>query len=542
MREKVKEIPEKFKVFWDKYTSKQKTIVIAIICVVLIAIGVVAWLASRPTWSKFQVFDSVDDANTMTKALDDQSITWKASSDGKTIYVHQDDMTNALYAMSDNGLTDKGYTWDAAFDNSMSTTESEKDQKRVLALQSEIRQSLIQYKFIDDANVFINVPETTYTVLSSDDAETAKTSITASIELNDKNKDLLDDKTAETLAYWLANTVGTDVKNVIINDTDGKCIYNGNTSDGLGGVLTGGSTEYCNKLRNTIADNVTTLLIRCGYDDAQVGTDGIQFDMNKIETLTKEYSVDDGREYGYPTNLYTYSSKGASGNGGTPGTDSNDSDTDYVNNSSSGTSNTVDVQKLTDLLTNEKVQNIKQETPAIKLADSSLGIVVRKYTVYKEDDLKADGTLDKTTWDQFISQNNKISTITVSTDEINLISAATGVSANKITVLAYNVPQFVSSTKSSNGISNYLMIILTVLIIALLIFVILRGASPLAAEDEEPELSVEQLLATTKENQSLDDIEFSDKSETRKMIEKFVDENPEAVAQLLRNWLNDEWE
>lgn len=542
MREKVKEIPEKFKVFWDKYTSKQKTIVIAIICVVLIAIGVVAWLASRPTWSKFQVFDSVDDANTMTKALDDQSITWKASSDGKTIYVHQDDMTNALYAMSDNGLTDKGYTWDAAFDNSMSTTESEKDQKRVLALQSEIRQSLIQYKFIDDANVFINVPETTYTVLSSDDVETAKTSITASIELNDKNKDLLDDKTAETLAYWLANTVGTDVKNVIINDTDGKCIYNGNTSDGLGGVLTGGSTEYCNKLRNTIADNVTTLLIRCGYDDAQVGTDGIQFDMNKIETLTKEYSVDDGREYGYPTNLYTYSSKGASGNGGTPGTDSNDSDTDYVNNSSSGTSNTVDVQKLTDLLTNEKVQNIKQETPAIKLADSSLGIVVRKYTVYKEDDLKADGTLDKTTWDQFISQNNKISTTTVSTDEINLISAATGVSANKITVLAYNVPQFVSSTKSSNGISNYLMIILTVLIIALLIFVILRGASPLAAEDEEPELSVEQLLATTKENQSLDDIEFSDKSETRKMIEKFVDENPEAVAQLLRNWLNDEWE
>ena len=542
MREKVKEIPEKFKVFWDKYTSKQKTIVIAIICVVLIAIGVVAWLASRPTWSKFQVFDSVDDANTMTKALDDQSITWKASSDGKTIYVHQDDMTNALYAMSDNGLTDKGYTWDAAFDNSMSTTESEKDQKRVLALQSEIRQSLIQYKFIDDANVFINVPETTYTVLSSDDAETAKTSITASIELNDKNKDLLDDKTAETLAYWLANTVGTDVKNVIINDTDGKCIYNGNTSDGLGGVLTGGSTEYCNKLRNTIADNVTTLLIRCGYDDAQVGTDGIQFDMNKIETLTKEYSVDDGREYGYPTNLYTYSSKGASGNGGTPGTDSNDSDTDYVNNSSSGTSNTVDVQKLTDLLTNEKVQNIKQETPAIKLADSSLGIVVRKYTVYKEDDLKADGTLDKTTWDQFISQNNKISTTTVSTDEINLISAATGVSANKITVLAYNVPQFVSSTKSSNGISNYLMIILTVLIIALLIFVILRGASPLAAEDEEPELSVEQRLATTKENQCLDDIEFSDKSETRKMIEKFVDENPEAVAQLLRNWLNDEWE
>ena len=83
---------------------------------------------------------------------------------------------------------------------------------------------------------------------------------------------------------------------------------------------------------------------------------------------------------------------------------------------------------------------------------------------------------------------------------------------------------------------------LAVLIIALLIYVVIRGTAPVKVSEEEPELSVEQLLATTKENQSLDDIEFSDKSETRKMIEKFVDENPEAVAQLLRNWLNDDWD
>ena len=58
----------------------------------------------------------------------------------------------------------------------------------------------------------------------------------------------------------------------------------------------------------------------------------------------------------------------------------------------------------------------------------------------------------------------------------------------------------------------------------------------------EPELSVEALLATTKENQSLDDIEFSEKSAAKEQIDKFVDENPEAVAALLRNWLTDEWE
>ena len=68
------------------------------------------------------------------------------------------------------------------------------------------------------------------------------------------------------------------------------------------------------------------------------------------------------------------------------------------------------------------------------------------------------------------------------------------------------------------------------------------GMKPVDVIELEPELSVEALLATTKENQTMDDIEFSEKSETRQQIEKFVDENPEAVALLLRNWLNEDWE
>ena len=60
-----------------------------------------------------------------------------------------------------------------------------------------------------------------------------------------------------------------------------------------------------------------------------------------------------------------------------------------------------------------------------------------------------------------------------------------------------------------------------------------------AAEPEE-ELSVESLLQSTPA-EVLEDIELEEKSETRKLIEKFVDENPEAVASLLRNWLTEDW-
>ena len=86
---------------------------------------------------------------------------------------------------------------------------------------------------------------------------------------------------------------------------------------------------------------------------------------------------------------------------------------------------------------------------------------------------------------------------------------------------------------------------IALIIMAMLGYVVFRSTRrEQQVAEVEPELSVESLLASTKEaeEESLEDIGFSDKSETRILIEKFVDENPEAVASLLRNWLNEEWE
>ena len=92
-------------------------------------------------------------------------------------------------------------------------------------------------------------------------------------------------------------------------------------------------------------------------------------------------------------------------------------------------------------------------------------------------------------------------------------------------------------------VTFWLQIALAAIILGLLAFVIIRSARPLTVEETEPELSVEEMLATARENQpSVEEIIENEKSETRKAIEKFVDENPEAVALLLRNWLNEGWE
>lgn len=65
------------------------------------------------------------------------------------------------------------------------------------------------------------------------------------------------------------------------------------------------------------------------------------------------------------TNLYTYEGSGGNSASGEPGTASNSDDTDTMMQESSGSSSSTKIEKLEDLLTNETIENIKQETPAI---------------------------------------------------------------------------------------------------------------------------------------------------------------------------------
>lgn len=537
MRERLQQIPKNFLEFWNKYTSKQKTIIISVICVLILAIALLVYFLNRPSYIKLQVFDNVEDASTMVDTLKENSIKYKTSNDGKTIYVEEGSSTDALYLMSDSNLISSGMSWDDALTSSMSTTESEKSTKRKLALQNDIRTTLRGFSFISDASVFIDQPSNEYSILGDED----KISVSVVLELKDLESEEATAIRYESLAGWLANTVGTDIENVSVIDTNGNTLYSDVSSDSLGSAVNS-VQEYREKLSNTFAKNIEAILLKCNYDDITVSTAGFEFDEKKVEELSTRYEVADGREYGYPTGIYDYSATGVSGSGGIPGTDPNDDDTDVMLKTNSGTSSETTLNKLTEILTDSIVTNTKYESRAIDKEKSSLAVVATRFHVYREEELEAAGELENMTFAEFVQANNTWTPLEVSEEELQLLAAASNIPIGSIQVLAFEQPVFQEKqTSSGSTLRNILMVVLALLIIALLIFVVFRGTAPVDVSELEPELSVEQLLATTKENQSLEDIEFSASSETRKMIEKFVDENPEAVAQLLRNWLNEGW-
>ena len=540
MMDRLIAIKDKFLAFWDKYTTKQKTLIISVVLAIFFAIVLLGYFLTRPVYTEL-VKLSGDTASTFDSALSSGGIDYKKESDskGNTVFsVEQSQYSDAVLLMGENKITDTEMSWDDAFNNDMTVSSAEKQTKATLALQSSIRKGLMNFGGVEDATVYVNRPTDDGTIFS----EKKETSVSASLKLAKGSE--ITSETAQAIAYYLANAVGNSTTdNIILTDTTGNLLYGQKEDNTLGGSVSG-SDDYKEKLRNTFCKNVSNMLMKAGYDDVQIGSANIKFNMDKVTELVKTYTANEGQDQGLYSSSYNYKSTGNSGSGGVPGTDSNGDQTDTMiqNTGSSNSETTLDKYNY---LPNETVQNIEHEVGAVEPDQSSIGIVLTKYNVIKEETLESQGLLKDTTFEEYVNNNSAVTDQQVPQELITLVSAATGIATNNITIQIKQKPVYEAKESSSfmDNASNYLMVILTLLIAGLLVFVIIKGTSPVEVTELEPELSVEDLLATTQEDdkQDLDEIELSDKSETRQLIEKFVDENPEAVALLLRNWINEDW-
>jgi flagellar M-ring protein FliF len=530
MVERLKKIPTTLLETWNKFTSKQKTLIISVVLAVFLTIVILVYMLSRTTWKKLTTCENTKQADEVVTLLDEEGIPNRVSDDGLVISVDEKRYTDALLKLGSEDIMTTGMTTADLFNSSITTTQSERDLKAVIYLQDDIARTIRSMTGVKDAVVYIGDTSNSYTIFEDEKEKPASVLLTVSDDFSSSS--------AEAIALMVASAIGNkSTEQIKVTDQNGNVLFNG-TSDlySVGNFKT--NLEYKEKLNATISNSIYMMMLKLGYDDAQIGLN-LKLDMDVVEELHNEYTPADGQEQGVYKSSYNYKSTGTNSSGGVPGTDSNDG-TDYLTQDSAN-SNSETTTSTIEYLPNERSTNTKKEVGAIVPEDSSIAIILTKYVVYKEEDLKKQGVLGDMSFDEYVKANNTRTKLEVDEDTITTVANTTGISSKSISVQAFEVPVFQAAEEGESNAINYLAIILFVLIVALLLFVVFKGTAPVEVTEQEPELSVEQLLATTKENQSLEDIEFSEKSETRKMIEKFVDENPEAVAQLLRNWLNDDW-
>lgn len=534
MLDRLKDIPSKLLEIWKGWTKKQKTMIVSAAVVFIVAVGILAFVLSRPNFTELTVCDDYKQMNSVTTLLTSNNYEYEI--ENLTVKVKKSDLTNCKMLIASEDIQPSGYTFEDAMKSDLTTTESDKQKKYAHFLES---------KFTDDICSMSGIKNATVTVHLADDtnsfyANKKDTSVAVTL---DTTKTIGED-TAESIAVFLATAVGNeDTKCITIIDTDGNTLFNGASANGsTSGVGYASKLKYKAQIESTVAAGVkNTVLATALFNDATIAIN-LDLDWDTVNKIATEYEAQEGREEGLYDESYELTSTGNSGASGTPGTVSNGETTYELTDGTSSSS--VYTVKQYHYLPNELVTTTISDPGKIVYDTSTMSVTLVKNVVYNEEDCEKLGYLDDMTWDEFKATNSEPTQVDISEDWLRMFSTATGISTDNITVMAYNVPFFndKQSTSIISRASFWIQIALAAAILAILVFIVLRSARPLTVEEKEPELSVEEMLATTKENQpSVDEIDLQDKSETRKAIEKFVDENPEAVALLLRNWLNDDW-
>ncbi len=537
MAERFRAVINKIIEIWKSWTAKQKAVIISSAAVIVVAIGIISFVASRPTYDILRVCEDYKEMNSVTTLLTSNNINYKVDNGSLTVQVNRSDLTNAKMLIASNDIQPAGYTFQDAMNSSFTTTESDRTKMYAHYLENKLKDDLENWDGIKNASITVQMEDSS----NSFYAATSEASVSACLETSKT----INDDYAETIANYLATAVGNgSTNNITVVDTKGNTLFSGPSNASTNsGVSYTGKLKYKNQIETTTKNSLKQGLLASGmYDDVYL-TLNFDMDWDAVTTIATEYSTQ-GDEQAIFGSSYVETSTGSSGASGTPGTTSNNDDTTYNLQNGNSSNSTYNVQKY-EYLPNSIVTTTVKEPGDIVYDSSTLAVTLIKNVIYDEQNCKDLGYLDNMTWDEFKAQNAQTTTLDVDQTVIDNIAMGTGVAAGKISVIAYQRPYF-QDKASGNILSNvtfWLQILLAVVILGILVFVVIRSAVPLTVNETEPELSVEEMLSTTREKQpSVDDIDMQEKSETRKAIEKFVDENPEAVALLLRNWLNEGWD
>lgn len=530
MAERLRQIPKQLLEFWNKYTAKQKTILISVVSTIIIAFAALIFITGRVEYEELTITETTKEASEVVDLLKSEGIKYKLDSDRVTVSVDLKSYSDAVLLLASNDMPSTGITMDELLNNSLSTTNSDRNLKLNLYMQNQLRRYIKTMDGVREAEVYYIPVDDTNSILTSQKETSASVLLTVD---NDFEQD-----TAKTIAEVVASVIGNNTTdNIKVADQNGNLLFGG--AQDLYSGIANSKEEYREMLRNTFINNIYMGLIKSGYDDAVI-MPNLTLDFKEMDELFIEYLPAEDQEQGVLKHAYTYSSENAGAyGGGVPGTSSND-ETDYMMPDTSSSTGSVDIEEY-DYLPNERRTNIKYEVGAIIPDKSSVSIVLRNIETITEEQLEADGLLEEITFDEYVRANSEEVKLEVDPEIVTMVSLATGIAESNIQITAIEQPVFIPKVVEIRQWTDYLQIILAVLIVALLLFVVFKGIGPVQVTELEPELSVEQLLATTKENQTIEDIDFNEGSEVRRMIEKFVDEKPDAVAQLLRNWLNEDW-
>lgn len=527
-----KKVSEKVLTWWNKFQRKQKNLIIGVSAGVVVAIAILVAILTRKTFVELATCESTKEAGAIQTILESEGLTYKISNDGLVIEVLDKQESKARVLLGSNDIPTTAYTLEDALNGSFSTTEADKLKKYKLYCEGHLEEDLKNFAAVKNATVQLTMPEQNGTLIAQKEETFAGVTLELEAGAN------FDEKNAAAMAKFIATSLGNiTTDNITIVDTNQRILFP--VEDSYSSMEKADSMMMLKQeAESLLKQEVKKVLLGTNeFTQVEVATN-VVMDFSKTEETEHTYFAPEGQEQGVYSHDELYKSTTKEGLAGVPGTDSN-SETDYmIENGSEQTLSTYEHKR--DYLPNEKIVTTVKPTGQIVYASSTMAISAIRYKTIKEEEARIQGLLDGVTWEEYKIANAGRTKLEIDKDLVGMAANATGIPTKNVTLVAYEEILFIDEVLPEVDYKDIIQIVLIIVILGMLGFVVFMSLRTQKEVEEEEELAVEELLQSTHQDE-LENIELEQKSEARKLIESFVEENPEAVATLLRNWLDADW-
>lgn len=528
MPEALSKLLQQFKEFWQSLDKSQKKRLYITSALVVVSVVIALVFLTKPNRITLISDITPKEAGEMSAILDENGIWNEVQKNATSIVIDAKNNNKAQIALAQRGYPKDGMTFEDAISMiGFSTTESDKKQIWKQQQTSDIATKLKMLDNIEDATVSLALPERSLFLTS----ESNKQRPTAYVMV--KPKETLTPAQVQGIVMIVSRSVeNLDPADITVVDNNSNILNRDNSDDTMERV--NDQEELRLKKSAELQKKVYEYFSVGQYDNFDtirvVATAALDFD--KLKSQTKTLTIPDGTEGGavISSEVTKETIENGSSNG-EPGVGSNPGDGTVPSYPMEGGENSSysKTHSINNYAYNENLSEMEKATGELVPEKSTMAISLW-YGNRVTDESKLN--------DDFLNQVRTAA------------STATGIPVENISVNKYKLAPEEIIEKPASEIAkeifnNYgLFAIFLILIVGLLI-----TALPRKKKTEEAETMPLQPLTTTGARlniqdtpaETLPEISLEEKSEVKKQIDKFVKQKPEAVAQLLRNWLSDDW-
>ena len=140
--EKLKELGNRILEWWNRFTTKQKTLIVMVVAAVILAIAILVTVLNRPEYVLLKNCEDTTQAADVRDLLEGEGLNYTISDDGLEFRILKSQQSDAILLLGSNNIRTAGYGIENVTNGGFSTTESDKQKAYVYYLEKYIEDNV----------------------------------------------------------------------------------------------------------------------------------------------------------------------------------------------------------------------------------------------------------------------------------------------------------------------------------------------------------------------------------------------------------------